>query len=68
MNDKSFFESNIDILEILLKDRTTNKNIIYATNIYPSLSVKDYVKVDHVIGEYSFIKSRVEKSKADQEK
>ncbi len=67
-DEKELFEKNLDILSILLMDRTTKKNIIFATNIYKrkGFNEKDYIKPDYVIGKHFFIKSRIEKSKTEQ--
>ena len=41
---------NLDILRILLKDRTTNKNIIWATDNYYSINPKDIMKASMAQG------------------
>lgn len=70
LEENEFFKNNSNILDILLIDRTTKKNIIFATNIYKRKRFyeKDYIKSDYLIGKYKFIKSRIEKSKNEQTK
>lgn len=34
MEDKNFLDENLEILDILLCDRTTKKNIVWTTNNY----------------------------------
>lgn len=58
---------NLDILKILLKDRTTNKNIIWASDNYYSINPKDNMKVSMISnGGSLLIKPRVEKSLENQ--
>lgn len=58
---------NLDILKILLKDRTTNKNIIWASDNYYSINPKDNMKVSMISnGGSLLIKPRVEKSLESQ--
>ena len=59
------------ILAILLKDKTTRKNIIWATDDYISLgdgySFSDEITVDAITGENgNVIRPRTEKSKEEQ--
>src|SRR5699024_8519672 len=62
---------NSDILKILLKDRTSRKNIIWATASYEDMGegyqVKDHIK-DSLIknGAGQLIKPRVEKDNEEQ--
>ncbi|MFI3307684.1 MAG: restriction endonuclease subunit M [Mycoplasmatota bacterium] len=60
-----------DILEILLKDRTTNKNIIWATNNYinrgPLYTFDKEIKIEKITSFYGqVIKPRISKSKQEQ--
>ena len=56
-----------DVLEILLKDRTTGKNIIFATNEYAFAYERDEITVELVNGEnFSEIQPRVEKAAESQ--
>ncbi len=60
-----------DILEILLQDKTTEKNIIWATDDYLSLgdgyAFEDEIKIELITGEHeTVIKPRVEKDKDAQ--
>ena len=66
---------NIDneLLEILLKDMTTGKNIFWATDNYSSKGIGyktwDRMRIELITGRYgNVIKPRTKKSKADQEK
>lgn len=62
-----------EILDILLKDRTTGKNIIWATDNYASYkdagySFYDEITLDKITGENGFvICPRIKKSKEEQE-
>lgn len=65
---------NHEILEILLKDRTTGKNIIWATDIYESYqpsgySFYDEITLERITGAQNgmVIRPRVKKSKEEQE-
>ena len=64
---------NSDILKILLKDRTTRKNIIWATNSYQDMG-EGYQAKDHIKenlfknGAGQLIKPRVEKDDEEQSK
>lgn len=68
LDDNEILKNNSNILDILLIDRTTKKNIIFATSIYKrkGFNEKDYIKSEYVINKQSFIKSRMEKSKTEQ--
>lgn len=70
MEDKTFLDENLEILDILLCDRTTKKNIVWATNNYDKRGYKeqDNIKSNFLIGKRNPIKPRVEKSKAEQTK
>lgn len=59
------------MLEILLLDRTTNKNLIWATDNYASRGLgykaDDHISIYSIIKRYgSIIKPHVEKSKKEQ--
>lgn len=61
------------ILEMLLKDRTTSKNIIWGTNNYKNhgkgYQPKDHIEICMVSGKSrSFVKPRTSKSEAEQKK
>lgn len=65
---------NIDplILSILLNDKTTNKNIIWATDNYKSKGFRygenDYIEIDLITGKNgNIIKPRIEKDKKEQQ-
>lgn len=69
-NEQKFLEENICLLEILLLDRTTKKNIIWATNNYSRKGYFEKYNIYpvNVVGRYNPIKPRVEKSKVEQNK
>ena len=70
VNEQKFLEENIFLLDILLIDRTTKKNIIWATNNYSRKGYFEKYNIYsiNVIGRYNPIKPRVEKSKLEQTK
>jgi len=64
---------NPDLLDILLLDRTTKKNIIWATDNYKKKGLgyfeTDEIKKELITGKHSnLIKPRIEKSKIEQNK
>lgn len=64
---------NYEILEILLKDRTTNKNIIWATDIYKERGIgyhfTDSIRVETVSGyNGNIIRPRIDKGSIEKEK
>ncbi|WP_195886729.1 restriction endonuclease subunit M [Mycoplasma feriruminatoris] len=63
LNIKEFYKNNIQILKNLLIDRTTNENIIYATDSYRNLGYKFKTKIslDNLLKE-NFITIRNEKT------
>lgn len=66
-------EFSLQVLEILLKDRTTKKNIIWATNNYSGHGFKfgfnDQIIIESITGVHSgIVKPRVEKNKENQVK
>ena len=61
-----------DILEVLLMDRSSNKNIIWATDTYSvhgeGYDSQDYITVERITGKFGYvIKPRTEKSKKEQQ-
>lgn len=71
LNDKEFIIKYPGILEILLLDRTTKKNLIFATNNYSNKGYheKSYITVnDLTYSKRSLIRPRIEKSKVEQKK
>lgn len=71
LNDKDFSIKYPNILEILLLDRTTKKNLIFATNNYIQKGYKNTDYIDYKFLTYtkrSLIKPRIEKSKVEQKK
>lgn len=72
MDNNNCFEYEIDsfILDELLKDRNSNKNIIFATNNYESKGYKSTDQISSVImlnRKRKLIKPRIEKSKREQQ-
>lgn len=67
-DNTEFLENHIGILDILLMDRTTKRNIIWGTDIYKrkGFCAKDVIKKEQLIGKYNPIKPRIEKSKIEQ--
>ena len=64
---EEIFPFSQEVLSILLLDRTTTKNILWATDDYSSISAKSQIKVSQVIGKNSdFIKPRIQKEKEAQ--
>ena len=71
LSDKELSIKYPGILEILLMDRTTKKNLIFATNNYVSKGhyEKDYIDYNSLIyPKKSLIRPRIEKSKVEQKK
>ena len=70
VNIMKIYNDYPDVVDILLHDNTTKKNIIWATNNYINrglgCSLTDEIKVHHLIGKTRVIKPRNEKSKFDQ--
>ncbi|MBP3722837.1 MAG: Eco57I restriction-modification methylase domain-containing protein [Selenomonadaceae bacterium] len=56
----------IDVLPILLQDKTTNKNIIWATDAYSKIDEKSEMSVNAILNRPEIICPRVFKSKAEQ--
>lgn len=72
INIKSLYSICPKILGILLRDNTTKKNIIWATDHYKNkglgYSIVDEIKPCHLTGKVRAIRPRIEKSKAEQTK
>ncbi len=71
LNDKDFSIKYPGILEILLLDRTTKKNLIYATDNYmiKGHNSEDYIEYNHLVNaKRSLIRPRMEKSLVEQKK
>ena len=56
MEDKTFSDENLEILDILLCDRTTKKNIVWATNNYEKRGYKEQDNIKSNIKKQGFIK------------
>ena len=69
INEKYLLENYPKILDLLLIDNTTKKNIIWATDSYKrkGYSFKENMS-PFIIGEKNFIKPRSQKSKSEQSK
>lgn len=72
INIKSLYSLYPDLLDILLHDNTTKKNIIWATDHYKNKGIgylmTDEIKPCHLNGKVRGIRPRIEKSKAEQTK
>lgn len=71
VKENYIYKLNKDLLTILLKDRTSGKNIIWATDNYSDrgygYSNNDYITVESITGYHgNVIKPRSEKSKKEQ--
>lgn len=71
VDENTLFRKSSELLKILLTDRTTNRNIIWATNTYENMgngfSAKDTITIKHVTGELNkLIRPRIEKMKYEQ--
>lgn len=60
INENEIIRKYPDVLEILLRDRTTNKNIFWATNNYHSkegdgYGFKDHIMIDLISGENNMV-------------
>lgn len=56
MEDITFLNENLEILDILLCDRTTRKNIVWATNNYEKIGYKEQDNIKSNIKKQGFIK------------
>lgn len=73
VNENAILKLGYDLLYILLKDQTTKKNIIWATDNYKSrgngYQFDDQITIDSITGcNNNLVKPRVKKSKKEQEK
>ena len=73
IKENNIYQFDYELLSILLKDMTTNKNILWGTDNYIdrgiNYSAKDEIKVEQIIGyNGSVIKPRTKKSKNEQTK
>ena len=72
INIKSLYSFCPELIDILLYDNTTKKNIIWVTDHYKNkglgYSVTDEIKPCHLTGKVRAIRPRIEKSKAEQTK
>lgn len=72
INIKGLYSLYPNILGILLRDNTTKKNIIWATDHYQNkglgYSITDEIKPCHLNGKVRAVRPRIEKSKAEQTK
>lgn len=59
MEDKTFLDENLEILYILLCDRTTKKNIVWATNNYEKRGYKEQDNIKSYIKKTRFYKAIV---------
>ena len=71
VKENDIYHLDIDLLDILLKDRSSGKNIIWATDNYVSRGYgyqsHDYITVQSVTGHNgSVVKPRIAKSKKEQ--
>ena len=72
IKENEILKIDADLLEILLKDKTTGKNILWATDNYRKYGEKynadQQIKIDLITGDNgSIIRPRVAKSKAEQQ-
>lgn len=66
--DNQIFPFSEEILSILLLDRTTDKNILWATDDYPPISSKSQIQISQITGLHSErIKPRIQKQKKEQQ-
>lgn len=72
INIKKIYTDYPEVLDILLYDNTTKKNIIWATDHYAKkglgYSITNEIKSCHLTGKVRAIRPRIEKSKAEQVK
>ena len=72
IKENTIFNLDPEILGLLLIDRTTNKNIIWATDNYykkygKGYNIKDKITIEKITGDYgNVIKPRIKKSKSEQ--
>jgi len=72
IKENALYSFSPRVLKILLKDKTTRKNIVWATDDYashgPGFTFNDQIQPSDIEGLTSIIKPRVEKSKEEQQK
>ena len=73
IKENNILKFSYDILNMLLQDHTTNKNIIWATDNYKEKGIgfqkEDYILINSITGyNGSIIKPRVSKGKKEQER
>ena len=67
-NENTSFPFTADVLSILLVDRTTNKNILWATDDYAQIDSKSQILLSQITGSHSDrIKPRIQKQKEEQQ-
>ncbi len=67
-HENQTFPFSEEILSILLLDRTTDKNILWATDDYPQISSKSQIQISQITGLHSErIKPRIQKQKEEQQ-
>lgn len=71
VKENYIYKLNKELLEILLKDRSSNKNIIWATDNYADKGFgyysSDYIMIEAITGFHgNVVKPRIEKSKKEQ--
>ena len=67
-NKNTSFPFTADVLSILLIDRTTNKNILWATDDYAQIDSKSQILLSQITGSHSDrIKPRTQKQKEEQQ-
>ena len=66
--DNQIFPFSEEILSILLLDRTTGKNILWATDDYSPINSKSQIQISQITGNHSDrIKPRIQKQKEEQQ-
>ena len=66
--DNQIFPFSEEILSILLLDRTTGKNILWATDDYSPIDSKSQIQISQITGNHSDrIKPRIQKQKEEQQ-
>ncbi|MDY6396258.1 MAG: restriction endonuclease subunit M [Treponema sp.] len=68
LHENQTFPFSEDILSIILLDRTTGKNILWATDDYTPISSKSQIQLSQITGSHSNrIKPRIQKQKEEQQ-
>ena len=66
--ESTTFPFSQEILSILLLDRTTGKNILWATDDYSLIDSKSQIQISQITGSHSNrIKPRIQKQKEEQQ-